>query len=78
MSRSLEGWSLEKPLDFVVGETYVVRANHDDGFWASMLITIVGENVDSFEFELNALLDGSPGLVDGYDNALDNRRSWER
>lgn len=68
-NNNLEGWSFEKPIDFEVGETYVVDANHDSGIWASMLITIVGKKKDMYEFELNTLLDGAPGLVDGYDNA---------
>ncbi len=53
----------------MVGETYIVKANHDDGFWASMLITVKGEQDDVFEFELDTILDGSPGLVNGYDQA---------
>ena len=67
----LDGWSFEQPVDFEIGETYVVKANHVNGYWASMLITIVNCEDGVYEFQLETILDGSEGLVDGYDNAID-------
>lgn len=65
----LEGWSFDEPVEFEIGETYVVTATHDRGFWASMLIIIIDCVDGNYEFRLETLLDGSEGLVDGYDNA---------
>jgi hypothetical protein len=63
------GWSIELPLDFVPGETYIVKARSDSGLWASLLITAKGYDEDSkiWDIKLETVLDGSPGLVEGYD-----------
>ncbi len=64
-------WSIELPLDFVPGETYIVNAKSDSGLWASLLILIKGYNTDNkiWEIKLETVLDGSPGLVEAYDKA---------
>jgi hypothetical protein len=67
MINPLEEWTIEPPIDFKVGETYIARAMHDKGYWADFLITITEktENGD-YGFTLDTILDGSPGILEGY------------
>lgn len=67
---SMQDWQLEPPLNFRLGETYIVRANHVSGrFWADLLIEITEYYPESgvWKIELRTVLDGSPGLVAGFD-----------
>ena len=60
-------WTIEPPIDFNVGESYIVRANHDKGYWADFLITITERTErGDFGFEIETMLDGSPGMVEGW------------
>ena len=61
-------WTIEPPIDFEVGKTYIVRANHDDtGLWADLLITITEcTEQGDFGFEVETMLDGSPKMMEGW------------
>jgi len=62
-------WQIELG-GFEVGETYVVRAHHVSGVWGDFLITAVAYHIedDLWEINVETCLDGSPGLVDGWDS----------
>lgn len=66
----MQDWQLEPPLNFALGETYIVRAHHVSGrFWADLLIEPTEYYPESacWKIELRTILDGSPGLVAGFD-----------
>ncbi len=61
-------WRIPAPLDFEVGQTYIVRSYHESGLWADFLLTITGQTPDGdFGFRVETMLDGSPGLMEGWD-----------
>lgn len=61
-------WTVEPPLNFVVGATYIVRCTHDSGYWATFLVTVTEKTADGdYGFDIETMLDGSEGLVDGWD-----------
>lgn len=60
-------WTIEPPLNFEVGQTYIVKANHPGGYWADFLITITEKTpTGDFGMNLETILDGSPGIIEGY------------
>ena len=64
---SLEDWTIEQPLDFEVSQTYIARAYHVRGYWADFLITITEKTPEGhFGFNLDTILNGTPGIVKGY------------
>lgn len=62
----LEDWTIEQPVEFVAGGTYIVKANHIKGFWAKLLIEILEKEDEFYRFKILTLLDGSPGMLEGY------------
>lgn len=70
-------WKIDPPLDgsYEVGKSYMVDFDVNDGrFWASGIITITEKWFDEdcggycYGFTLDTLVDGSPGILDGFDN----------
>ena len=61
-------WAIEQPIDFEVGESYIVRANHESGlYWCDLLIEITEKTPGgNFGFKALTMLDGSPGMLDGW------------
>jgi hypothetical protein len=60
-------WQIDLPLDLEVGKSYIVKAKHKQ-FWASLLITVTGyDPAMGWKIDLETILDGSPGIVEGFD-----------
>ena len=73
-------WHLKNPpsKDWMVGETYLVDLETTDGkFWAQADLTILGKWYEDgkpiYEFHIDDLTDGSPGLLEGWSR---NRIPW--
>lgn len=54
----VEGWTLNdsKNFDFVIGNNYIVRATHEKGFLASILVRVIDKINNTVEFEIDTIL----------------------